>query len=70
MVKNSPKIGVFCRFGGSAALAEASAEAVRPKMTEASAEASVSVVHYYVSMTVAILYACNHLEKRLNLGTI
>ena len=46
MVKNSPKIGVFCWFGGSAALAEASAEAVRPKMTEASAEASVSVVHY------------------------
>ena len=29
------------------ALAEASAEAVRPKITEASAEASVSVVHYW-----------------------
>ena len=46
MVKKSPKIGVFCCFGGSAALAEASAELIRPKLTEASAEASVSVVHY------------------------
>ena len=47
-VKNGPKfakIGVFCCFGGSATLAEASAEAVRLKITEASAEASVSVVH-------------------------
>ena len=40
----------FCRFGGSAELTEASAGLIRPIFTEASAEASaeasVSVVHY------------------------
>ena len=36
----------FRRFGDSAAFTEASAEPIRPKMAEASAEASVSVVHY------------------------
>ena len=35
----------FCRFGGSAIFTEASAELFRPEMAEASAEASVSVVH-------------------------
>ena len=45
MVKTLPKLAFFADFGGSATLAEASAEAVRPKITEASAEASVSVVH-------------------------
>ena len=35
----------FCRFGGSAELTEASAGLIRPIFTEASAEASVSVVH-------------------------
>ena len=39
-------IAVICRFGGSADFTEASAELFRPKLTEASAEASVSVVHY------------------------
>ena len=43
--KKRQKIAIFCCFGGSAGLAEASAEAVRRKITEASAEASVSVVH-------------------------
>ena len=40
------KNGVFCRFGDSVDLTEASAELFRPKTAEASAEASVSVVHY------------------------
>ena len=47
MVKKRQQIAIFCCFGGSAGLAEASAEAVRRKITEASAEASVSVVHYF-----------------------
>ena len=42
---NWQKMTIFVWFGGSAALAEASAELFRPKLTEASAEASVSVVH-------------------------
>ena len=41
------KITFFRRFGGSATSTEASAELFWPKMAEASAEASVSVVHYY-----------------------
>ena len=47
--KNTPKSAknaVFCRFGDSAASTEASAEPIRSKTAEASAEASVSVVHY------------------------
>ena len=36
----------FRRFGDSAASTEASAETIRPKLAEDSAEASVSVVHY------------------------
>ena len=36
------KMTIFVWFGGSVALAEASAELFRPKLTEASAEASVS----------------------------
>jgi len=43
----------FRRFGDSAAFAEASAEPIRPKMAEASAEASVSVVHYATVMARA-----------------
>ena len=39
------KIAWFSRFGGSADFTEASAELFRPILTEASAEASVSVVH-------------------------
>ena len=35
----------FCCFGGSAGITEASAELFRLILTEASAEASVSVVH-------------------------
>ena len=35
----------FCCFGGSAGFTEASAELFRSILTEASAEASVSVVH-------------------------
>ena len=46
----------FRRFGGSAISTEASAELFRPKMAEASAEASVSVVHY-------ISYTILNLEK-------
>ena len=45
-IVQKPKNDVFCRFGGSANFTEASAELFRPKMAEASAEASVSVVHY------------------------
>ena len=48
MAKNGqkwPKMPFFRRFGDSAAFTEASAEPIRPKMAEASAEASVSVVH-------------------------
>ena len=45
MARNGRKLTFFGRFGGSADLTEASAEAVRPKFTEASAEASVSAVH-------------------------
>ena len=41
----SAKNAVFCWFGGSANFTEASAELFRPISTEASAEASVSVVH-------------------------
>ena len=40
------KNDVFCWFGGSADFTEASAELFRPILTEASAVASVSVVHY------------------------
>ena len=47
MAKIEEKMTFYGHFGGSADLTEASAEAVRPKFTEASAEASVSVVHYY-----------------------
>ena len=42
----SAKNGVFGRFGGSVGFTEASAESFRPFLAEASAEASVSVVHY------------------------
>ena len=45
MVQYEQKMTFFRRFGGSAGLTEASAELFRPKFTEASAEASVSVVH-------------------------
>ena len=37
----------FCWFGDSASFTEASAELFRPILTEALAEASVSVVHYW-----------------------
>ena len=53
MARNGRKLAFFGRFGGSATLTEASAEAVRPKFTEASAEASVSVVHYLKSCKIA-----------------
>ena len=43
--QNSPKMTFFCRFGGLAIFTEASAELFRPNFTEASAEASGSVVH-------------------------
>ena len=43
--QKSQKITFFRWFGGSATSTEASAELFRPKMAEASAEASVSVVH-------------------------
>ena len=46
----SEKNAVFCYFGGSAGFTEASAELFRPILTEASAEASVSVVHYTKEM--------------------
>ena len=42
----SAKNTQFLWFGGSADFTEASAELFRPILTEASAEASVSVVHY------------------------
>ena len=42
---NQQKTPFFCCFGGSADFAEASAELFRPILTEASAEASVLVVH-------------------------
>ena len=44
-VQISTKNDVFCRFGGSVTFTEASAELFRPEMAEASAKASVSVVH-------------------------
>ena len=43
-VKSAKNVVFWC-FGGSANFAEASAELFRPISTEASAEASVSVVH-------------------------
>ena len=43
----SAKNTQFLWFGGSADFTEASAELFRPILTEASAEASVSVVHYF-----------------------
>ena len=42
---NQQKIAVFLWFGGSVGFTEASAELFRPILTEASAEASVLVVH-------------------------
>ena len=42
---NYRKTPIFCCFGGSVGFTEASAELIRPILTEASAEASVSVVH-------------------------
>ena len=46
MVKNWPKMTFFADSADSATSTEASAELIRPKLAEASAEASVSVVHY------------------------
>ena len=49
IAQNVVKMAFFRRFGGSVTFTEASAELFRPEMTEASAEASVSVVHYNLS---------------------
>ena len=45
------KNAIFCYFGGSAGFTEASAELFRPNLTEASAEASVLVVHYKMAIS-------------------
>ena len=53
----------FRRFGGSATFTEASAEPVRPNLAEASAEASVSVVHYLqvtITCLLTLLFSWNH----------
>ena len=52
----------FRRFGASAAFTEASAEPIRPKTAEASAEALVSVVHYCIAIHI------NHMVIRFFLS--
>ena len=62
-LKNTPKSaknGVFCRFGDSAASTEASPEPIRSKTAEASAEASVSVVHYLRLFIINSTYLAEH----------
>ena len=66
MSKNRKKITFFRRFGGSATSTEASAELFRPKMAEASAEASVSVVHYSY-LTIPIFHNFKLSEASWNL---
>ena len=66
------KNGGFCRFGGSAGWPKDSAELFRPILTEASAEISVSVVHYSHLSQIKVHYLLFSLLKSsvpFSLGT-
>ena len=52
-------------FADSATSTEASAELIRPKLAEASAEASVSVVHYTIHNETSI-FRCKYITIYLH----